>query len=461
LLVPALTTHITNCLGVIALLCLLLASACHAAGEPLPAWSFSHPGDLQGWQPNDHLAGVATTNGALVCRAAGTDPILTYQPRLELAASARQFVEIRLKANQSGMCEWFWGNSTTGRYGGFSQEKSLRFQVQGNSQWHTYRLLPCWQNEGKIVRLRLDLFDGAHFELQSIRLGELDSPTAQGSSEFDSLASTGGWHWFKTMGEAEQAAGKIPNHLTGCGTAFLLSPSLQVQAAKAGFVTLRFAVNAGHFGTLYWATDQRNGLQSRSFPIQPDGAEHLYNLDLEGFPGWEGTILALGIRPSDAADATAQRIRVQASARPQGAGEVRIASFRVEEALPRVGNTATVRAVLRNAGGEPATGLQALLELPPGLESAPGSARAQAVKPLKFDEETVVRWQVRANLPFADTVRLRLRANETERLSAEAPVRFTLKPQATLTGYVPEPKPVRGPYEVGAYYFPGWKTASQ
>jgi len=29
------------------------------------------------------------------------------------------------------------------------------------------------------------------------------------------------------------------------------------------------------------------------------------------------------------------------------------------------------------------------------------------------------------------------------------------------TGYVPEPKPVRGRYEVGVYYFPGWKSASQ
>jgi hypothetical protein len=28
------------------------------------------------------------------------------------------------------------------------------------------------------------------------------------------------------------------------------------------------------------------------------------------------------------------------------------------------------------------------------------------------------------------------------------------------THYVPEPKPVRGPYEVGVYYFPGWTTAN-
>jgi len=45
----------------------------------------------------------------------------------------------------------------------------------------------------------------------------------------------------------------------------------------------------------------------------------------------------------------------------------------------------------------------------------------------------------------------------TARLALDIPPRrLTLKSE-----YVPEPKPVRGKYEVGVYYFPGWKTWSQ
>ena len=58
----------------------------------------------------------------------------------------------------------------------FSQDKSTRFNVAGNDQWHTYRLFPFWHPEGKIVRLRFDVYDGATFAVDFIRIAPLSMP---------------------------------------------------------------------------------------------------------------------------------------------------------------------------------------------------------------------------------------------------------------------------------------------
>lgn len=149
---------------VVAALALLVGWAGPAVGQPICEWNFDRAGDLQGWQPNGHVTNVVVTNGSLNFRAVGSDPILELKPLLDFAASAFQVVEVRFKADRDGTAEFFWSNTSTGRFGGFSQEKSTRFNVTGDDQWHIYRLLPCWQTEGRIVRLRFDVYDGAKFE---------------------------------------------------------------------------------------------------------------------------------------------------------------------------------------------------------------------------------------------------------------------------------------------------------
>jgi hypothetical protein len=132
--------------GLIGLSGLLAGSLCGALASPatLVEWKFDRDGDLKGWQPNSHLTNVIVTNGALHCRAVGADPILEFQPRLDIPATPWQVVEIRFKADHDGICELFWSGTDQGRYGGFSQEKSTRFPVTGDNEWHKYRLRPFW-----------------------------------------------------------------------------------------------------------------------------------------------------------------------------------------------------------------------------------------------------------------------------------------------------------------------------
>ncbi|HEY5914311.1 MAG TPA: hypothetical protein VJA21_27290, partial [Verrucomicrobiae bacterium] len=226
------------------------ATAGLAGQKTLAGWEFTRPDDLQGWQPNGHLAGVVVTNGALCCRAVGSDPILEYQPLLDLPATPWQAVEIRLRADSDGTAELFWSGASTGRYGGFSQEKTTRFNVRGDNQWHTYRLLPFWHKEGRIVRLRFDVYDGARFGLGAIRVVDVASSPATERTDFDFGQSLEGWQWWTPLDEGAIPLGAAPGRIAGCGTGFLLGPPMRVNSANNTFVSIRMSADRGHYGTL-------------------------------------------------------------------------------------------------------------------------------------------------------------------------------------------------------------------
>ncbi len=448
-----------------------LAGAGDATGAPLspvpPAdqvrvlldWTFDHAGDLRGWQPNGHLREVAVTNGALRCRAEGSDPILELRPLLDLSATPWQILEVRLKADRHGEAEWFWGNTSTGRYGGFSQEKSARFQVQGDSQWHDYRLMPFWHPEGRIVRLRFDVYDGARFEIERIRLLELNPGPVREKPEFDFVGGAQGWqgvHGARVTSSPEGLAiqGNSPD-------AFALAPPLRIDADEAGYVAMRLAVNQGSRAVLSFATEAKEGLQTLSFPVEADGREHTYNVDLLAAPAWRGRVLALGLRPSEVAGAQARVRWLKVAAEPQGPPQLAVVSFALEDALPRAGVPVVLSAVVSNSGGEPATNLQAALRLPEGVLLLSASPAGSPLRSLGFGGEATWTWRVQCRQPLARDAMVTFTSANAAPVSGRAVLQFTPRLRVARTGVVPEPKPVRGPFEVGAYYFPGWKTASQ
>ncbi len=445
---------------VVAALALLVGGAGPAVGQPICEWNFDRPGDLQGWQPNGHVTNVVVTNGSLNFRAVGSDPILELKPLLDFAVSAFQVVEVRLKADRDGTAELFWSNNSTGRFGGFSQAKSTRFNVTGDGQWHTYRLLPGWQTEGRIVRLRFDVYDGAKFELDFIRIVAL--PTAPGAAQADFNFSQGleGWQWLQTIDEAVPFSWVGGEFQTG-PNGMLFSPPVQIDTTNQNYVSVRMAVNRGKTATLFFASTQKPGLHSFSFPIEPDGREHTYNLDLLSAADWRGEVIALGLRPSDAANATVRWHWLKVADQPQGPAQLKIPSFALDEALPRVGLPATLRLVVSNTGGEPARDVRANLKLPDGVRLLKGHGSELRVESLAVGEDTALTWRVQAELPLSNFFQTTLTAQASDTLGKCALARFTPRLRVEQTGYIPEPKPTRGPVEVGVYYFPGWKTASQ
>ena len=456
---------------------------CSAAERTLLEWAFDHAGDLQGWQPNGHLTQVAVANGTLTGRAAGSDPILELRPLLDLPASPWQFLEVRLKADHEGTAEFFWSNTSTGRYGGFTQEKATRFNVVGNGQWQVYRLFPFWHPERKIVRLRFDVYDGATFAVDYLRVSELTMPPPAERTEFDFTKAEGAWTPSSAAVPMDAGVGEslrapvqgwqampgvsIETNRMGLGLrvdstdGFVLSPPLRITADERSYVSLRMAVDKGAHATLYFVTEQAHGLHSLSFPVEADGREHTYNLDLLTVPGWRGRIIALGLRPSDVPGARAQVRWLKISDAPQGAPQLKVVSFALEDALPRVGLPATLSAIVANTGGETATNLRAAVTVPKGMKILGSSPAGGHLAVLGFGEEAVFQWKVECPAPLSEEAELHLTCAHGESTTARAPLAFTPRLPVPRTGYVPEPKPVRGRYEVGVYYFPGWKSASQ
>ena len=434
-----------------AIACLLPATT--GAAAPLAEWTFDQPGDLQGWQPNGDLTDVAVTNGSLACRATGYDPILQLKPLIGVKATPRQQLEIRLKADRDGQAEIFWSNAATS----ITQDKTTRFEVTGDGQWHTYQILPFWHPEGNIERLRFDLYDGGTFAVDFIRISELAPQLPTAVAAFDFTTGTQGWQAVGSTRVTANPAGLKMIFQNADG--FALSPLLVVPADEQNYVSLSMAVDQGTSATLCFATEATPGLQRFTFPVAADGKEHTYNLDLIGASGWHGRVVALGVRPSDAPGAQACLHWLKVSDAPQGPAQLKLVSCSLENAMPRSGAPTTLAATVTNTGGQSAANLQADLRLPAGVTIV-GPATAPATA-LGYGEEATWRWTVQADHPLKGEAAIALTATGTPPLAARAPLEFTAPLVVARTGYVPEPKPVRGPVDVGVYYFPGWDNVTR
>ena len=422
----------------------------------LAEWKFARPGDLHDWRPNAHLADVIITNGALTCRGTGSNPILEYRGRLQIQATAFQQIEVRLKADQDGTAIVYWSNSTQGKYNGFEPRKNTRCNIVGDGQWHSYRLLPLWQNEGNIIRIRLDLYDGARFALDFIRISALSAAAPVTTPDFDFTGNAEGW---QAYGATElQTTTQGLNITCADAESCALAPPLAIPATAQAIVSLGMTVTRGSRGALWYGTDQENGLHYFTFPLHTNDQPHIYNLDLHAEKLWRGKIVTLGLCPSDDAGATACLHRLKISAVPQGAAQLAILSLTVSDALPRAGVPVTLVALIANTGGTAATNIHATLTLPDGVNRLTTTPEPVA---LAAGETRQLTWQIEAAQPLQTTATLTLDVARIVSTSASLSLTFTPRLALAHTGYVPIPQPVRGPFEIGAYYFPGWNTAER
>ncbi|MFN3420981.1 MAG: glycoside hydrolase family 99-like domain-containing protein, partial [Armatimonadota bacterium] len=407
------------------------------------SWDFNRDGDFEGWTPNREIVDAKVEGGVLSFKAVGLDPILEYRLPLDIPASPWHAIEIHLKADRDGIAEFFWSNTTEPPYGGFRPNKRTKFWVIGDGQWRTYRILPFWHPEGKIIRLRFDPYGDANFQVDYIRIVELSTGQVR--------------DWF-AVGEIELRRQR--DGLTAVmrePDALLLMP-VSVDAETNAFVSIRMAVNAGSVATLFFATEQTHGLHSRSFPIIADGKVHTYTLDMLGLPQWRGRVIAVGLRPTNASGVKAQIFSVQISDRPQGEPELQVKVFALDDATPRANVPTEIFAIVTNRGGQPLRNIKATLRLPAGVETI---SQPKPIDSLEFGEEAELRWRIVARKPLKGVATLTVTADKVSPVTTQLTLNFPQRLSVAKSDYVPEPRPVRGKYEVGVYYFPGWKSWGQ
>ncbi len=402
----------------------------------LPSWDFGDPDAAAAWTPNAHLADVAVRDGALRARAVDWDPFFVCRPE-PFAATPWQYVLLRIKADRPGEGELFFTGVLEGKYGGFAQEKSVRFKVRGEGAWEEIPIFPFWHREETIRQLRLDVYDDAQFEIAWIRvLAWGDAPDGE----------TGAYAW--EFPDGDPGVWRVhPNALE------LFAPPMNLSLGPRGWVTVRMRAEKDAEGAVLWVSPDAPGLHSESFTIRGDGRMRHYNVEVQSYAAWGGRLAAFGLRlPPDAG------VRLESVAiadAPSGPGELVVQYFGFENGANRAGRPCSVLALLENQGGSAYAVAGAEIDLPTGLvlmrapEALPGS--------LEFGEQATLRWKVAAAQPGEYAVTLNL-SGAFAPPPATAHLRFLAPVHRPRADYVPPPQPVETDIDLCMYYFPGWAT---
>jgi hypothetical protein len=420
-------------------------------------WRFDSPSVLQAWRPNGEIADVRFEDGAMRFRTTGADPILEYVPLLNLQALPHQAIKIELKASTPGVAELFWSNTTESPYGGFLPEKRTDFVVAGDGQWHTYRVFPFWQKEGRIVRLRFDPFGIGQFELRAIRIVRLEGlPVHEGQREFRFQANR--IHWAAWRGAQMQT---VPNGVRVQLTEpdGFIGGRVSIEAERFPVVAVRLRSSGVQRCALVYATTEAYGIQQYTFEVIPDGQSRLYNIDMLDARGWGGEVVMLGIRPGERAGDAVVLEGVQFASETVGAPDIGVLFFGIEDALPRTETPLTVLIRATNRGGEPIRGLKVSLQLPAAARLLQTVTVPSAE--LSFGEEAVGRWLVSFSRPYQGQIAAKVVSANTPVVQAKARVSVTPRLVKVKLRTVPPPTPVIPRYPVGVYYFPGWRSAGQ
>lgn len=126
--------------------------------KPADKIAFDFTDSTEGWLPLHQVENFRTAEGLLQGEMTGPDP---YIARYLLRVPGRQapVLRVRLRTTAGRTAQLFWATETSPH---FDEQKSIRFPLQSDGQFHEYQLdvgkHPAWR-DGLITALRLDPAD--------------------------------------------------------------------------------------------------------------------------------------------------------------------------------------------------------------------------------------------------------------------------------------------------------------
>ena len=447
------------------MLCLALgSSALMAADKCLVEWTFKTPADVAAWAAKtNHVSDVALCDDGMRGVLSDWDPWIT-SPEFRIKAKPWQYVEITAKTDADGGGTIFYTNTNDTAFDGFSPKVNVSMRFTGDNQWQTYTVTPGWTQQD-IIKLRLD-FPAVYnddkgkksFVVKRIRIMEPDYESTPATTPRWSFRNgSAGW-----SADADSAlTSKADSLRVSSGSPeshpAISSGPVNVDSFEHGtWLNLTMAASAGREARLSWISSIM-GRKSKSFPIVADDQFHMYNVDLSGSPGWMDRIFDITLTLSDAPGASAAIMDMSVAPDPQGPAQLTIKDDGLVEALNRANKPCEFTYTVINTGGasaEKAT-INKLI-LPPGVTVVEKDSNWLLLPPLKPFEPVTQSFHIQAATPIAGEYELEI-AYGDQRLLHRGPLAFTKNLNLPKADYVPEPKPVKSDYEVGALYFPGWE----
>ena len=426
----------------------IVLSGSTEAGEPtvVREWSFNTDGAREGWTGVCHIGDAVVKDGVLSGTMTGRDPfIATGGPALNIPARPWNVFQARVRIRQEGKIgqrrgELFYANDNAGPYNGYSQAKAVGWMAGGANEWKTVEIYPFWEKQGRITKLRFDFpvpadeqFGKARFEIDWIRIVDL---------------------------KLEDAAPIQPRwKLEGKPVVEWQSPMFTLEAEKIGsWLMVETSAGDGQSVEFAWMDDKCT-FHSTLFELKRGAGGRTYNVRLADSRAWRGKVhqFRLRVLPDlgvmDIPARTAAFESVAVCAQPQGPAQVDMMFCGIEDAMVRVGYETAFFLDIVNKGGEDSGVLKLEdLKLPEGVTAV---GDWTDIERLKIGERRRLLFPVKVDKVVAGHVEFKLNGS-----GLEEPVRIPMTVLASLNlpkaDYVPEPKPVKSEYEIGALYFPGW-----
>lgn len=429
-----------------------------AQAEPIIVknWEFKTPDDFKGWS-TDQLENVRIQDGCLQGSVVGSDGKISSPFFPAFKAKASDIVEIVMQTTfeNNGKAQLYWAKNPNTRYGGFDGKQILYFKQRSGDQFETYKLEPCWQADGQVIRLRLDFppllkteETTRNFKLKSIRIIDPNYKTVE--------AENTTWH-FKDNANPDWTPGVDE---VGCKT-FRLNEQF-FDTDKAGYnAAVKLVAKNTKKAKLGWNSSWRRGWNEMEFNVFDDGKPHMYNVNVLASTGWAGQISQLTLTAGDNPDASVEVISVIVCDETVGDPELRIKHAGLSNALNRVGRPCKFHILLENIGGAINKDSKIVrLDLPEGVKVVGTEwQKICKIEPFEYDFAEL---ELIADRPLKGQFQLEI-ATPGAAYSATASGTLEFTPSLNLpkADYVPVPQPVdTGKYEVGAFYFPGWDNSA-
>ncbi|MDO5307933.1 MAG: glycoside hydrolase family 99-like domain-containing protein [Planctomycetia bacterium] len=483
--------------------------------ETLISWDFSDQPSVDAWGKNC-LRKPECVDGALSSEFTDWDPFIV-SPTFEIKPKAGQFIEIRMKSNGYGNGEIFFASSHEGPYNGFSQAKSFSWPICHDGEYHTYQLLPPWNAEPRIIKIRVDFGVPTGRELQAkagvsvdyIRIMETNlddlSGTSQRSWTGEDLAalSTGDKPRVYTSSIQKYDLSQLGSNLSltlrriaPCSTVYARASLNLYTIGSTGVVSQDLALynlNEDADATLSRNVDLKALGNFQDAPIYrwevklPSEYE-LTKVEFSDSPigsasleRQEGRQIALSRLPESSENASGQTVSVKYETTLRNCGGSKLSDLRIES-LERASGLTLESAQLQKITVDPLFGMNpqgnrlassGYGQPVKGVEPVTAEANSSGVAtfPHNFtlapNEAIVLQATYRASKPGSLNDLLRISGHNgkdgASTLSIDCAVKLNVLAPCNLpigTSYIPEPQPVSSDYEIGAYYFPGWSKRS-
>ncbi len=419
------------------------------------SWNFSTATTALGWTPVASLSHFGIQNGALAFTATSTAGV--YSPSFSVPAASMQLVEILMSSDTAGPAIAYWAPTQSG-FGTFPGVNN--FTLVGDGLFHHYYLPIDTSSATTVYQLGLNVPPGATVSIQSVALANLIAPTGPGAAPVWQFSTgTQGWVPWSGVFDMSVTGGQLV--LKTYANSTILAPAAQVTNQLEWF-SLMGAVTQTTLETpwiqfSFASTVTSGNIANVYFPVVPDSAQHVYNLNVGGASGWFATVSQLSITVSE--NTTVAISEIQVATAPQGPADLALDACGPASPLIRAGSPFQVSCRVSDRGAQPVQGLSVNLALP-GDGSVKIVSSPAVPSSLTNGYPQTLTWTLIASQ--AETIQISALATSPNGGSAQGSTTMLVNPSvpAQTSSYVPLPVPVHSDYDIGMFYFPGWNLDS-